>query len=380
MDLKQFEAKLPMLYPFEEDKISFKTKLTLTDIPQFICSANMFEDCFPDVKSNQAAYVIGPSKDKWGDIYECLFLYCCEFRITNFFFIWSPTCYCRYILTDFNWKSLLPLPNNFLEILLSEYNVGFSLPLIGKSVRNTLMCYPLDVPYQMFVSPGTGKTPQSESKFLPPFDSDNIPAFDIIRERDLKVFAHSTMRINIASYDYSKYISDLLIYCTAHGIKGAVFHTGIMTGGKIPFEDAKRNMISNIVNGINGAKYRPDQTGTCKFLLETPAGERNEMFPNIYEFISFFLELYNYPGVRGNLEICIDTCHVHQAGYSPYNYLLEVLKYLPVGLIHFNDSCNNWCARKDEHAVPGQGYIPWIYLMKVAQLCKILNIPMVREN
>lgn len=380
MEFKQFEAKFPMSYPFDEDQISFRTKLTISDIPQYIISANMVENCFPDVISNQCAYVIGPNKEKWSDIYECLYVYCCEFRINNFFFIWSPTSYCRYILNDFNWRSLFTIPSNFCELLLSEYNLGFSVGLVGRSVRNTLLCYPMNVPYQMFVSPGTDKTPQSESKFLPPFDSDNIPAFDIIRERNLSVFAHSTMRINIAAYDYSKYISDLLVYCTAHGIKGAVFHTGIMTRGKIPFEDAKRTTINNIVNGINGAKFRPDQKGTCKFLFETPTGERNEMFYNIYEFISFVLELYSYPGIRDNLEICVDTCHVHQAGYSPYNYIIEILKYLPIGLVHFNDSCNNWYEYKDRHAVPGQGYIPWIYLMKTAQICKALNIPMVREN
>lgn len=374
----QNDTEFPLKYPFDDNKIPDRNRLSISDIPDFLISDNLIEDVFPHVKSNLVAYVSGVEMDKWSDLYECLYIYCCEFNIPNMVFIWSNNDYVRVIINEKNWRKFLPLPDNFLNILIENFNVGVCIPLIGVSVRSSLECYLTPCPYQIFVSPTSGKTNSSISKFIPPFNHNNIPAFDIINERNLKVYCHASLSTNMAKYNHSKYISDLLVYCTGHGIKGVVFHVG--SNKDIPYEQAKQMMLSNIINGINGAKFREDQTGTAKFLLETPSGKGNEMLSNIYDFIRFCLEVQSYPGIRDNFSICIDTCHVHQSGVSPYAYLTEVLKYLPVDLIHFNDSNKDWGCRRDLHSRPGEGKINWIYLMKVAQICKILNISMIFEN
>lgn len=365
-------------YPFSESKFSNKERLSITDIPTYIISPGMIEDCFPHVKSQLAVYISGVTIDKWNDTYECIYVYCCEFKIPNIFIIWNNDEYVRYQINDTNWKSLLPLPDKILDVLIGEYGIGFHIPLIESSVRNSLLAYPCMGPFQLYVSPGNDEQRSSLSKYIPKFNYDNIPAFDVIKERNLKVFCHAALNINMSRYDVIKYISELLVYCTGHGIKGAVFHVG--TNRDIPYKEARDMMLNNIVNGIRKAKFLPTQKGTAKFILETPAGKGNELLSNINDFINFCNEILSYPDIRDHFAICVDTCHVHQSGYSPYHYLIEVLKILPVELVHFNDSHNNWYCRKDHHAKPGTGYIPWIYLMKVAQLCKLMNIPAVLEN
>lgn len=366
-------------YPFPESKKPLVDRLSLTDIPPYISSPEMVQDLFPHVKSQIAIYLAGVSKKQWNDFYECMYVYCCEFNIPNLFFVWSEKEYFRMEVKDTNWRNFFRCPDNFLDILCNEYNLGSCIPLIGLSVRNSLLSYASQGPFQLFVSPGDDDKKSAESKRIPAFNFDNIPAFDVINERNLSVFCHASLSLNIGKFDHSKYISSLLKYCTGHCIKGAVFHVGISTG-VASIEEARQNVYNNIVIGIRGAIAVSGQTNTCKFLLETPSGKGNEMFSNIFEFISFSLLIYNQPDLREHFAICVDTCHVHQCGYSPYSYILEVLKYLPIGLVHFNDSCHPWFSRKDLHEFPGRGRIPWIYLMKVAQICKLMNIPMVLEK
>lgn len=360
-------------YPFKESKIPLNEKLKIENIPTYIASPPMLEDCFPHVKSSIAVYIGGVSKDDWNDMYECLYVYCCEFRIPNFFIVWNDKDYFRKQIHSPEWKNLLPIPQNFLSNLITNYKIGIQIPLIGSSVRNSLLQFSSGT-FQLYISPG-----DKNAKFIPGFNFDNIPAFDIIRERNLTVFCHATESLNISKNDHSKYISNLLMYCTGNCIKGSIFHVG--TNKDLPLEDAKYMMMINIVNGIRASTFREDQIGTCKFLLETPSGKGNEILGNIYEFISFCTSMIKLaPDIKNHFGICVNTCHVHQHGYSPYNYIKEIINYLPVELIHLNDSCNNWGCKKDLHCNPGEGKIPWIYLMKVAQLCKIVNIPMIIEN
>ncbi len=70
------------------------------------------------------------------------------------------------------------------------------------------------------------------------------------------------------------------------------------------------------------------------------------------------------PELAGFLGVCLDTCHVHDAGYDIVHDLDGVLDEFDrvVGLerlhaIHLNDSKNPCGARKDRHARIGEGYL-----------------------
>lgn len=123
--------------------------------------------------------------------------------------------------------------------------------------------------------------------------------------------------------------------------------------------------IASIIKGLNDVVRKDDQLIIC---LETMAGKGSEVG---YEFeqIQEILANVSYPEKLG---VCLDTCHVHDAGYS-LEKLDEVLVRFDeiIGLdklhvIHLNDSKNIQGAKKDRHANLGDGEIGFDTLYQVA--------------
>ena len=80
------------------------------------------------------------------------------------------------------------------------------------------------------------------------------------------------------------------------------------------------------------------------------------------------------------LGVCLDTCHVNDAGYDIVNNLEGVLKEFDkiIGLdrlkaIHINDSMNPLGAHKDRHAKIGEGNIG------IEAFERIINHPCLRK-
>ena len=97
-------------------------------------------------------------------------------------------------------------------------------------------------------------------------------------------------------------------------------------------------------------------------LLETMAGKGTEMGRS-FEELRMIIDHVD-GGLRGNVGVCLDTCHVHDAGYDLVGDLDGVLREFDrvVGIdrlraIHLNDSMNPRESRKDRHAKIGEGYI-----------------------
>jgi hypothetical protein len=85
-------------------------------------------------------------------------------------------------------------------------------------------------------------------------------------------------------------------------------------------------------------------------------------------------------GLRGNVGVCFDTCHVSDAGYDIIGDLDGVLREFDriVGIdriraVHLNDSMNPPASRKDRHAKIGEGHIG------LEAITKILNHPYLRD-
>lgn len=102
----------------------------------------------------------------------------------------------------------------------------------------------------------------------------------------------------------------------------------------------------------------PGQATTI--LLETMAGKGSEVGRSFEELRAII------DGVQLNesLGVCLDTCHVFDAGYDIVNHLDEVLTDFDkvIGLnrlkaIHLNDSKNLLASHKDRHEKIGQGNI-----------------------
>ena len=89
---------------------------------------------------------------------------------------------------------------------------------------------------------------------------------------------------------------------------------------------------------------------------------------------------------QNNLGVCLDTCHVWDAGYDISNFD-DVLNHFDkiIGLqklkaIHLNDSMNPLEAHKDRHQKIGQGCIGEQILKAVIQNPRVQNLPFILET
>ncbi len=138
--------------------------------------------------------------------------------------------------------------------------------------------------------------------------------------------------------------------------------------------------INYIVDMLNTV-LKPEQT--TKVLLETMAGKGSEIgrsFEEIAEIISR-VELKDHMGV------CLDTCHVYDAGYDIVNDLDGVLEEFDrvIGLerlhaIHLNDSKNPFESHKDRHEKIGEGSIGIEAITRIINHPKLRHIPFFLET
>ena len=119
-----------------------------------------------------------------------------------------------------------------------------------------------------------------------------------------------------------------------------------------------------------------------KIALETMAGKGNEIGTNFKE-IKAIIDGCKY---QDRLGVCLDTCHIHDAGYD-LNDFDKVLKEFDeiVGInrilvVHINDSKNPIGAHKDRHENIGYGYIGFENLYKIVHHPSLEGIPMILET
>lgn len=381
-------------YPFKTNIIPNNELLNQNNLPdKFKIYLPLNTSLYPEFYNNSVVLTSGTEENKWDDHIKCMYLFCCLKQIPNIIFIWSDEYFYHFQILSYDFLNIFPYPfshntsqnENFSSYLHQNYGIGYCLQY-NRSVRDTLNSYAGYGTFQLFVGAPDKDGKNSLSKRIPSFGYDNIPAFDVINERGLNVYCHARLNINMCSYEESDYIANLLNYCTGHGIKGAVFHVGSNT---INNEQAAiSKLITNIITGISKfiSSLSPQQNtintklpNLCKFLLETPSGKGNEVLYNDLSFLNMCCIIKNTPNVGDLFGVCVDTCHVFSAGYSPYGYLINISKYINVELVHFNDSMTPFNDKKDRHIEAGMGYIPWYLLLKVAEFCKNNNIHIVNE-
>lgn len=115
--------------------------------------------------------------------------------------------------------------------------------------------------------------------------------------------------------------------------------------------------IQWITASLDKVTARPLST---KILLETMAGKGTEIGRSFEELAEIIGRVKNSEA----LGVCLDTCHVYDAGYDIVNDLDGVLQEFDriIGLnrlhaIHLNDSKNPLGSRKDRHERIGEGTI-----------------------
>ena len=147
------------------------------------------------------------------------------------------------------------------------------------------------------------------------------------------------------------------------------FHPGSHVGQGT---EAGITMIADMLNGL----LRPGQTTTV--LLETMAGKGSEVGGRFEEL----REILDRVTLKEKMGVCLDTCHVHDAGYDIVNHPDEVLAEFDrvIGLdrlraVHVNDSKNPLGARKDRHEKIGEGFIGTEAILRLMRHPALRELP-----
>ena len=195
-----------------------------------------------------------------------------------------------------------------------------------------------------------------------------------------RILAHAPYTLNAAAADPSiqefarqTFADDLLRMESTPG-QMYNFHPGshVKQGADIGIEK-----IANVLNDV----LRPEQTTTV--LLETMAGKGTEIGRTFEELRAIIdrVELSDHLGV------CLDTCHVWDAGYDIAGNLEGVLEDFDrvIGLerlraIHLNDSKNPCGAHKDRHERLGEGFIGLDALVAVTKHPALCGLPFFLET
>ena len=128
------------------------------------------------------------------------------------------------------------------------------------------------------------------------------------------------------------------------------------------------------IAGILDEVLRPEQSTTV--LLETMSGKGSEVGGRFEEIRA----ILDRAALGARMGVCLDTCHVWDAGYDLAGDLDGVLREFDraVGLdrlraVHLNDSKNPFGSRKDRHARIGEGCIG------LEALVRVVNHPLLRD-
>lgn len=197
--------------------------------------------------------------------------------------------------------------------------------------------------------------------------------------------AHSSYLINLASPDALvrgrsvAALADEVERCDATGIAYLVLHPGSHGG------DGEETGLDRIARGLDEALAAAPASRTT-VLLETAAGQGSCLGHELRQLG----EILRRSDARRRLAVCLDTCHVHAAGYDVvsrdgWRRTLEELDRevgLPlVKVVHANDSKKGRGCRVDRHeriglgAIGEAGFANLMTEPSLARVPKILETP-----
>lgn len=195
------------------------------------------------------------------------------------------------------------------------------------------------------------------------------------------IVVHAPFLVNLANsinnqiFSYSiDFMHDEMERTAALGAEQLVMHPGAHVGAGV---DAG---INKIIEGLNELFTRNKEV---QISLETMAGKGTECGVT-FEELARILD-----GVVYNecLSICLDTCHVHDAGYDIVHCFDDVLDHFNhiIGLdrlkvLHINDSKNERGSRRDRHENIGHGFIGLQALDYIVHHPQLSGIPKLIET
>ena len=194
------------------------------------------------------------------------------------------------------------------------------------------------------------------------------------------ILAHAPYTLNLASKDESirifakeTMIDDLKrMEYTPNNLYN--FHPGSHVGQGVEVG------IKYIVDALNEILTKEQ---TTIVLLETMAGKGSEIGRNFEEI----KQIIDGVHLNEKLGVCLDTCHINDAGYDVVGDIDGVLEEFDrvIGIerlkaIHINDSMNERGAAKDRHQKIGEGPIGIEAFEKIINHPKLRNLPFFLET
>ncbi|WP_079530295.1 deoxyribonuclease IV [Halobacillus hunanensis] len=160
----------------------------------------------------------------------------------------------------------------------------------------------------------------------------------------------------------------------ALGAKQIVLHPGSHVG-----QGADKG-IPKIIEGLNEVLHKDQKV---QIALETMAGKGSECGRSFEELA----EIIEGVTLNEKLSVCMDTCHIHDAGYNVVEDFDGVLNEFDriigvdrIKVVHVNDSKNIQGARKDRHENIGFGHIGFEALHYVVHHPSFKDVPKILET
>ena len=218
------------------------------------------------------------------------------------------------------------------------------------------------------------------SKAKPEDPADCAKAVAMLWEYEFgKLVAHGAYTMNLCTADPDARIFAKDILCDDLRRMAALpgnfynFHPGSHVG------QGEEVGIGYICDALKEA-MKPDYPVTV--LLEGMAGKGSEIGGKFEELKAII------DGVgKENLGVCLDTCHMYDAGYDIVNDLDGVLAEFDrvVGLsklkaLHINDSKNPYASHKDRHECLGQGSLGQETFRRIVNHPLLKDKPMILET
>jgi len=173
-----------------------------------------------------------------------------------------------------------------------------------------------------------------------------------------------------------EFLSEEIRRTAAMGATQIVLHPGAHVG------QGPDVAIVYIIEGLNQV-IENTRGLNVQIALETMAGKGTEIGRSFEEIGAIIKGIKN----PSRISVCLDTCHIHDAGYDVKDDLEGVLKAFDeiVGLsyikvVHVNDSINIRGAMKDRHANFGFGEIGFDALLKVIEHPVFKDLPKILET
>ena len=206
-------------------------------------------------------------------------------------------------------------------------------------------------------------------------------AFELMKENsiDIKnIVVHAPYIVNLANKTNMNFnvsfMKEEIKRTEALGVSMITIHPGshVNLGKEIG--------LKNIVESLNKIITKDQKV---LVLLESMSGMGSELGSS-FEELKYIID-----NVKEKIGVCLDTCHIFNAGYDINNFLDEFdkiigLEYLKC--VHINDSKNIIGSKKDRHENLGFGHIGFdtlinlIYNPKLKDVPKILETPYVTLN